>query len=58
MTQAAVSVSHLGKQFAIGKPTGGGMLSATHGKADLDETVEAFRDAVMMLRREGLLPAT
>jgi lipopolysaccharide transport system ATP-binding protein len=26
MTQTAVAVSHLGKQFAIGKPTGGGML--------------------------------
>ncbi|HET6522494.1 MAG TPA: aminotransferase class III-fold pyridoxal phosphate-dependent enzyme [Geminicoccaceae bacterium] len=37
--------------------TGGGMISATHGRADLDETVEAFRDAVMLLRREGLLPA-
>jgi glutamate-1-semialdehyde 2,1-aminomutase len=37
--------------------TGGLMISATHERSDLDETVDAFRDAVRMLRREGLLPS-
>ena len=35
--------------------TGGLMISATHERSDLDETVDAFKDAVGMLRREGLL---
>ena len=35
----------------------GGMTSATHGKAELDRTVDAFRAALRMLRAEQELPA-
>lgn len=35
----------------------GGLVSATHGKAELDKTVDAFRAALRMLRAEQELPA-
>jgi glutamate-1-semialdehyde 2,1-aminomutase len=33
----------------------GGTVSATHGEADLEATVDAFREALVMLKREGEL---
>ena len=35
----------------------GGFASATHGPAELEHTVNAFRSALNMLRSEGDLPA-
>lgn len=35
----------------------GGLVSAAHGKAELDKTVDAFRQALRMLRAEQELPA-
>ena len=35
----------------------GGLLSATHTTADIELTVDAFREAIRMVRREGELPA-
>ena len=31
----------------------GGVTSATHGEAELEDTVKALRDTVRMLRQEG-----
>ena len=36
-------------------PRGGGLLSCTHTAADVDETTEAFRQSIRMLRQEGEL---
>ncbi len=33
----------------------GGVLSATHGEADLEQTIVALRASLAMLRREGVL---
>jgi glutamate-1-semialdehyde 2,1-aminomutase len=33
-----------------------GFISATHGKAEMDATIDAFRGALAMLRSEGELP--
>jgi glutamate-1-semialdehyde 2,1-aminomutase len=35
----------------------GGLLSATHGAAEVEHTIAAFRDALALLRREGELPS-
>lgn len=34
-------------------PRCGGVLSATHGEAELEQTIAALRDSLAMLRREG-----
>jgi glutamate-1-semialdehyde 2,1-aminomutase len=34
-------------------PRGGGLLSCTHTAADIEETTEAFRQSIRMLRQEG-----
>ena len=36
-------------------PRGGGLLSCTHTAADVEETTEAFRQSIRMLRQEGEL---
>jgi hypothetical protein len=33
----------------------GGVISCTHGEAELDDTATALRDAVRMMRAEGEL---
>ena len=35
----------------------GGLVSASHDEAAIDETVEGFRRAVRMLKSEGDIPA-